>query len=169
MNCKICNKEFTRAYKANKQLCCSPECSKINKYKLSKKSAKRLNDECSKRFGLPIHIILQYSPKFLEENPMVVETLKLGWFMNGRSTSNVGENEALKIRRKISYTKSNKKVSDKKIDKWSICRCCNKEYNKTEQIKAGRSNNITTCSITCKETVLKDYFRTYKKEKRNKI
>ncbi len=169
--CIICQKEFTPGYKAYKQKTCGPECSKQNHRNLnsvySKTKAKTRRENNSERFGLPQHTIEEYGDKFLEDNPEVVETLKLMWLMNGRSTDQL-DNPMLETRSKNSYKIANKKYRSKKPDKMAICVVCNKEYNKSEEIRMGRNNNIETCSETCKENKLKEYHKNYNQTKRKK-
>jgi len=163
--CIICQKEYTPVKKANKQKTCGPDCSKINKNNLSnseirKTIRKSKREKDCDRLGIPQHLIIEYGVKFLDENPEVLESVKLMWLMNGRSTAQL-ENPHLDLRNKNNLKAANRRHALTLPDKWAICVQCNCEYNKSEQLRLGRGHNTVTCSITCKENKLKDYHKNY--------
>lgn len=149
-SCKICNEPFELTIPHNR-VTCSDKCSDINNkilkkesYLRNKKERIKKRDRLREKYNLPYRIIEQYGEEFLDENPIVLETLQTMNKINGKFTFLT--EEEIDIRRKSRTRESNKKAREKIGPVEKECKICKSKFNTI----GGGSNNRVTCSDECR-------------------
>ena len=148
--CKICDKQFLASSRNHNAETCSIECGEVNRKNVRRK---RHNNEWQNRkdelyrlselYKLNFSTVKKLGKKFLEENPMVVETLQIADKLAGTSYKFLSEEEKL-IRKEAVRESFNERYRKPEVK--DICKVCNKEFLKG---KGGRSHLAYTCCDEC--------------------
>jgi hypothetical protein len=142
--CKICSSQFEAVRSA---VTCSKECSAENKrinkkVKPSREGYKNKILKVSEQLGLPKYYVKQYSAQFLLDNPLIVESLKIQYFMTGQLTDLPQEIVEIRKRARKTPLECNR---EKFVPKVRKCKICGGDYT----ARYTGSGGLKTCSDKC--------------------
>lgn len=156
-NCRVCGNEF---FASNNRITCSDICSSINKKekrKLNKNWDTKMR-EASNELGLPRQYIDEYGYDFLTKNPIVVEALRIQYFMTGRYNGLPDDVvEARKLARKTPKECNREKF----VPKVRSCKICGGDY-------IGRGSQ-KTCSDKCSSELNKRTIKLNRERNKGKV